>query len=252
VLPWLPKVLWLAAFLAAGLTALYMTRLVVMTFFGRSRVEPSVEHHVHESPRSMTVPLWILAAGSTVVGFLGTPSFLGLGPNRFERWLEPVFATARAGEGAGQMSSIGGGALAAGEAAHAAAVHASAGLEWGLMLAALALALIAILIGWNVYNRRPELPERVAAGLGGLYRLVRDKYRVDEAYDAAVVRPLVWTSRRVLYGVVDVRIIDFGVNLVGILARIGSYGVRFIQTGYVQAYAFVLLLGLLAVLVFGR
>jgi NADH-quinone oxidoreductase subunit L len=265
VLPWLPVVLWVPAFLAAGLTAAYMTRLVVLTFFGTSRMPPEVEHQVHESPRMMTIPLVVLAAGSLLVGFLGTPAFLGLGPNRFEQWLEPVFASEVSGSAtSGELSSLG---SAAGEApaaragamvaAHAPAVHGAAAahggavaaavhdpaLEWGLMLASLALAAVAALAAWRVYTRRPELPERVARSFGGLYRLARDKYRVDEAYDAAVVRPLVGGSRRILFGIVDQRIIDPLVNLTGIVTRFTGHLVAFVQTGQVQTYALVLLLG---------
>ena len=146
VLPWLPVVLWVLAFLAAGLTAVYMTRLVVLTFFGTSRMSPEVERHVHESPRTMTIPLVILAAGSLLVGFLGTPAFLGLGPNRFEQWLEPVFASAE---------PFG----AAHGPAAAPAIHDPA-LEWGLMLASLGLASLAALAAWRVYTRRPEVPDK--------------------------------------------------------------------------------------------
>jgi NADH-quinone oxidoreductase subunit L len=229
VLPWLPVVLWVLAFLAAGLTAVYMTRLVVLTFFGTSRMSPEVERHVHESPRTMTIPLVILAAGSLLVGFLGTPAFLGLGPNRFEQWLEPVFASA---EPVGAAHGLAG----------TPAIHDPA-LEWGLMLASLALVSLAALAAWRVYTRRPEVPDKVARSFGGLYRLARDKYRVDEAYDAAVVRPLVGGSRRVLFGIVDQRVIDALVNLTGIVTRFTGHLVAFVQTGQVQTYALVLLLG---------
>lgn len=235
-LPWLPWVLWVLAFLAAGLTAAYMTRLVVLTFFGTSRMSSEVERHVHESPRTMTIPLVVLAAGSLLVGFLGTPSFLGLGPNRFEQWLEPVFATVEPGGGtAGEAPSM----------AHAAGTHAihDPALEWGLMLASLALAAVSALVTWRVYTRWPEVPEKIARSFGGLYRLARDKYRIDEAYDAVIVRPLVGGSRRVLFGIVDQRIIDALVNLTGIVTRFTGHFVAFVQTGQVQTYALALLLG---------
>jgi NADH-quinone oxidoreductase subunit L len=254
VLPWLPVVLWVVAFLAAGLTAVYMTRLVVLTFFGTSRMSPEVERHVHESPRTMTIPLVILAAGSLLVGFLGTPAFLGLGPNRFEQWLEPVFASAEPVGGAGVEASSMAHAAGYAPAAHrdvVGAAHGLAGtpaihdpaLEWGLMLASLALVSLAALAAWRVYTRRPGVPEKIARSFGGLYRLARDKYRVDEAYDAAVVRPLVGGSRRVLFGIVDQRIIDALVNLTGIVTRFTGHLVAFVQTGQVQTYALVLLLG---------
>src|ERR1700687_4519248 len=83
------KVLWLVGAVTAGMTAFYMFRLVNLTFFGKSRVDHEVEHHIHESPKSMTVPLMILAALSVVGGWIGVPASLG-GSNHFERWLEPV------------------------------------------------------------------------------------------------------------------------------------------------------------------
>ncbi len=232
IIPWLPQALWVLGFLAAGLTSAYMTRLVVLAFFGTSRVSPDVGHHVHESPRVMTIPLVVLAAGSLLVGFLGTPPFLGLGPNRFEQWLEPVFAPAAGG----------GHAAAAGHGAGTSSLHESM-WEWGRMVTALALAVIAALVAWRIYTRRPEVPEKVACALGGIYRLVRDRYRLDEAYDTAVVRPLVGGSRRVLFGMVDTRLLDGLVNGTGSITRLAGQVIAFLQTGQVQTYALVLLLG---------
>ncbi len=285
LLPWLPKVLWAVALATAGLTALYMTRLVALVFFGRSRVTPEAEHHLHESPRSMTVPLMVLAAGSLLAGLLGPPAFLHLGPNRFGGWLEPVLtapaapgtghAAAAAGHGAvGQDAAVHGAAghgavgqdLAVHDAAgsgvaghnvvgHNVAGHTGAGhavhdpaLEWTLMLITLAVAVAALLIGWRIWTRRPETATRAAGAFGPLYRLVRDRYRVDELYDAAVIRPVVTGSRKFLFGVIDVRIIDFFVNFVGLLTRITGNFVAFLQTGQVQAYGFVLLLGVVIML----
>ncbi len=136
----------------------------------------------------------------------------------------------------------------AGAATHAVehAAH-NPGLEWTLMLASLGLALAMIAVGRRLWVQTPDVPVRMAKSFGGLYRLVFDKWRVDELYNSVVVRPLVGVSRKFLWGTVDVKIIDFLVNLVGILAKIGSYGLRFFQTGYVQAYAFVILLGLVLI-----
>ena len=311
LLPWLPKALWVLAFLTAGLTAVYMTRLMAMTFFGKSRVEPEKEKHIHESPWTMTGPLVVLAIGSLTVGFLGTPAFLGLGPNRFDAWLDPVFSgelyggheqaghlqldshaqmaatggdtahgTADPAAGAGAVgtdsaveaaatdtggtdlaadghgtetpAAVHGGAEMAHEAGHGeTAAHAGGHdtkIEWILMLASLGLAAAGIVFGLFLYVRSPGTPVRIAAGLGAFYRLVRDKYRVDELYDASIVRPLVSGSRSFLWQIVDVRIIDFLVNFVGVFAKGTSFVFRFFQTGYVQAYAFVILLGLAVIL----
>src|SRR5207249_11833542 len=83
-------VLWVIGVAVAGMTAFYMFRLLFMTFFGESRVDPHVESHIHESPSSMTIPLMVLAAGSVLSGYIGLPAWLGR-TNAFEHWLEPVF-----------------------------------------------------------------------------------------------------------------------------------------------------------------
>ncbi|MBD3163006.1 MAG: NADH-quinone oxidoreductase subunit L, partial [Candidatus Eisenbacteria bacterium] len=167
ILPWLPGVLWAIGFVTAGITALYMTRLVGLVFFGRERVEPERRAKIHESPATMTVPLVILAIGSAVVGFLGIPEFLVEGGNRFGAWLGPALAGGHHG------------------AAHE--VHHDVALEWTLMLASLGIAILGIGLGWFLYVRRPDLPAAIAARAGGLYRLVANKYYVDEIYRAVIV-----------------------------------------------------------------
>ncbi|MDM7915001.1 MAG: hypothetical protein QUU85_07000 [Candidatus Eisenbacteria bacterium] len=116
------------------------------------------------------------------------------------------------------------------------------------MLLSLAVAAAGIGLGWLFYLRRPELPGRVAARAGGLYRVIANKYYVDEAYQAAIVRPLVGGSRSLLFGGVDVKGIDLAVNLVGILSRAGSYALRLVQTGYVQFYTAAVLIGVVVLL----
>jgi NADH-quinone oxidoreductase subunit L len=229
VLPWLPKALWLLAVVTAAFTAFYMTRLVALVFLGKERMSHDVSHHVHESPSSMTLPLIVLAAGSILIGFLGVPNFIVEGGNRFGGWLAPV---------------LGAGHAEGGHEVH----HASAALEWGLMLLSLAVAVGGILVGLLFYQRRPELPQRAAATVPGLYRLIANKYYVDETYRAAVILPIRNGSRALLWKIVDVRVIDFLVNLVGISSRFGSYVVRLAQTGYVQFYAAVIVIGLAIIL----
>jgi NADH-quinone oxidoreductase subunit L len=229
VLPWLPKALWLLAVVTAAFTAFYMTRLVALVFLGKERMSHDVSHHVHESPSSMTLPLIVLAAGSILIGFLGVPNFIVEGGNRFGGWLAPV---------------LGAGHAEGGHEVH----HASAALEWGLMLLSLAVAVGGILVGLLFYQKRPELPGRAAANAPGLYRLIANKYYVDETYRAAVILPIRNGSRALLWKIVDVRVIDFLVNLVGISSRFGSYVVRLAQTGYVQFYAAVIVIGLAIIL----
>ncbi|MCL5966910.1 MAG: NADH-quinone oxidoreductase subunit L [Deltaproteobacteria bacterium] len=221
--------LWAVATVAAGVTAFYMFRLVFMTFYGESRMEPEVEKHVHESPYIITVPLMLLAVFSVIGGWVGIPAVLG-GRNYFEEWLAPVFGQAAGGGHEG------------------AAVHHPAALELGLMAGSVAVALCGIGLAWYLYRVKPGKPKEIAESVPGLYDVVYHKYYVDEIYDFLFVRRIVNGSVW-LWHMFDVAVIDGMVD--GIAAFIRSFGdrVRRIQTGVVGNYAFSLLLG--AVLVIG-
>ena len=148
----------------AALTAFYMWRLMNMTFYGRSRV--AAEVHPHESPKSMTVPLMALAAGSVLAGWLGTPKLWNL-PEQFrafELWLEPSFAAA------------------VHEAAHEGAHHDTS-IEWILMALSVAIAIAGIAVARYFYHKRPEIPEAMAARMKPLHTLLYNKWYVDEIYD---------------------------------------------------------------------
>lgn len=127
------QLLWVLGFATAGMTAFYMFRLMFMTFGGESRVEPEAAHHVHESPRTMTVPLMILAAGSILAGWIGTPVLFGPlheALPSMEHWLGPAIA------------SVGG--------EHAAAEHHDTTMEWVLMFASVGLAIGGILFARKI------------------------------------------------------------------------------------------------------
>jgi NADH-quinone oxidoreductase subunit L len=214
--------LWLVGTVAAGITAFYMFRLVFMTFFGDSRMDPEVEAHVHESPYSMTVPLMILAVLAAAGGWVGIPHVLG-GHNYFEVWLAPVFAHGAEGAAHGEGQP-------------------SAALEYLLMAASVGAALCGILLAWYLYRVRTEVPGEIAGRVPGLYDLVLNKYYVDEIYDAAIVRRIVNGSIW-LWEAFDVAFIDGIVN--GIAALVNGAGARTrrLQSGVVGNYALSLLLG---------
>jgi NADH-quinone oxidoreductase subunit L len=214
--------LWAIGTVAAGITAFYMFRLIFMTFFGDSRMDPEVERHVHESPYSMTVPLMILALLSVGGGWIGIPEALG-GHNYFEAWLAPVFG--HGAEGAGH----GGG-------------HHSLTLEYLLMACSVGVALCGIGLAWYLYRARPEVPKEIAGRVPGLYDVVLNKYYVDEIYDAAIVRRIVNGSLW-LWEAFDATFIDGIVNGVGALVRGAGERARRLQTGVVGNYALSLLLG---------
>ena len=245
--------LWGIGILTAGMTAFYMFRLVNMTFFGASRVPHDVEHHIHESPRTMTVPLMILAALSVVGGWIGWPASLG-GSNRFEHFLDPVIARHGA------------------EHVEAAAVHGGA-IEYALMLASVLIALAGIWLARLFYIQRTDLPGKLASSFSGLYQLVYRKYYMDEVYDALFVNrtkdlgsTLALFDARVIDGLGvdgtgwltrftsrlsiwwDTWIVDGLVNLAARMVWLFSILVRMVQTGLVSSYALLIVFGVLVVL----
>ncbi len=265
------RLLWLIGYGTALMTAFYMFRLMYLTFHGRPRMSHEVEHHIHESPKSMTVPLVILAFFSLFAGFLGWPQSLG-GSNRFEAFLEPVFARESqvlVAEGEAQQ-------LAAGRHEEA---HTSP-TEYLLMLFSLAAAAVGWGMAWNSYRHADKgYIEPMANKVPGLYNTLLNKYYVDEAYDYAFTgRRTIGDVRLGVLGlgesasIFDSRFIDGAVNGAGwltraiasiskwwdtwiidglvvngpaILARILSYPVRLLQWGLVQWYALVMVIGLL-------
>ncbi|GAB4227661.1 MAG: NADH-quinone oxidoreductase subunit L [Deltaproteobacteria bacterium] len=231
-------VLWVVATAAAGITAFYMFRLVFLTFFGDSRMDPEVEKHAHESPWTMTVPLTILALLSVAGGWIGIPAVLG-GGNPFEHWLAPVFRPVASG--------VPGAAAEAARAAEGAAHH-SASLEIGLMALSVAVALCGIALAYFLYRVRAEKPEEIARKWPTLYDAVYHKYYIDEFYEWAVIRRIVNVSTA-MWQMFDVLFIDGIVNGAAGLVRAAGERVRRFQGGVVGGYAFSLLAG--AVLLVG-
>jgi len=243
-------VLWVIGFVAAGLTAFYMARLISLTFFGRNRASAEVQSHIHESPATMTVPLVVLAVLSLVGGWIGIPHFMG-GLAHFEQWLEPVFAAA-AGSG-GHITEVHSGVAAIDATAHAvqtghaggAAVHDTT-MEWVLALASLAWGLLGLVLGWFVYNRRLGVAA-AARGLGGgfFHKVLENKYYVDEAYEGTFIRPGFRFSRTVLWKGVDAGLIDgLLVNGTALVVAIIASLLRLFQNGMVRFYAWSITIGM--------
>jgi NADH-quinone oxidoreductase subunit L len=239
----------------AGLTAFYMWRLMNLTFYGKSRVSPEVEAHIHESPKTMTVPLIVLAAGSVVAGWIGVPKLwtaFGDQFRLFEHWLMPVFASVSH------------------EAGHHEGAH-DVGIEWILMGLSVAIAIIGISIARYFYHHRPEIPDRLEAAVRPLHSLLAHKWYVDELYDLVFVNGFGKGLGRI-FARFDQHVIDGGVNGAGWLTRFSSkmsiwsdtwiidgavrfssffvkllsYPVRIVQTGSVQAYALAVVIGVVA------
>jgi NADH-quinone oxidoreductase subunit L len=177
----------------------------------------------------MTVPLVILAFLSAIAGFVGLPEVFGEHANRLAAFLDPIFP------------AIGPHATETGHALPATT-------EWLLMGASVAVAVAGILVAWNWYAKRAGRPaERAAAALPGLYRLIADKFRVDELYDVLIVRPF-RALARILWKVVDVLLIDGVLNAGAFIVELVGDVLRFLQTGNVRNYALTFLLGIVALL----
>ncbi len=240
-------VLWVVGFLAAGLTAFYMMRLVVLTFFGQNRASSEVRSHIHESPSTMTLPLIALALLSVIGGWIGWPHFMG-GGSWFEKWLEPVFATANQGAGYGFHTGVNVVDTVAQSATmtHAVAenMHADS-MEWTLAGVSVLWALLGLFLGWFIYYKRAGIADSFRkAGGGFIYRLLLNKYYVDEAYDAVFIRPSFRFSRTVLWKGVDAGLID-GVLVNGSALAVYLLGsvLRLFQNGLVRFYAWTFTVG---------
>ncbi len=222
--------LWLMGAIAAGFTAFYMWRLVFMTFFsGPIRASQDVAHHVHESPKSMTFPLVVLATLSVIGGALCWPAALGGHEWLAESWLLPVTGHLPTPEGHHET------------------------LEWTLMACSTGIAFLGFAIAFVLYARRihPMLNRLVSeAPFRDLFMLVNNKWHIDELYDTLVVKPIGWVSRIVFYEGMDRRVIDGLVNLVGWFGRSVGFIGQLFQSGNVQRYLAIFALAL-ALLLYG-
>lgn len=242
------RVVYACGLVTAGMTAFYMWRLMAMTFYGDSRVPQGV--HPHESPKVMTAPLMVLAAGSVLAGWIGVPKLWSIFPEgfrTFEVWLATVV---------GNEHTIQ-------EVEHS----PNTGMEWLLMLVSIGIAGVGIFIAWMLYQKRKPAREPLEA-LGAFYRGASAKWKVDEIYDVLFVNGMA-KGGGTLLSRFDQNVVDGGVNGAGWLTRatstlsmwwdtwiidgavrlsafsvkMASYPVRIVQTGSVQSYALIFVLG---------
>jgi NADH-quinone oxidoreductase subunit L len=216
--------------LTAGLTSFYMWRLYFIVFWGESRAPLSARERIHEQSPVVVNPLWVLAALSCIGGLIGFPQVYGdlLGIERSH-----------------SLSNFLGGLFPVGDAHHL--EHTT---EYAMAFGAISMSSVGLLLGYLFYVARPELPARLAETLSLPYRLLRDKYYVDEIYDAVIVRPLVKISDVVLYRGVDAGLID-GIAVNGTARGIrafAAHGLKYAQSGLAQGYVFFMIAGAVAIL----
>ena len=271
------KLLWVIGAITSLLTAIYMFRLVFLTFHGERRAAAVSSHDAHghgghghghgdahghgtphDAPPSMAIPLIVLAIGSIVAGYVGIPHALG-GHNAIEGFLEPAFEvhqTTAASEPAAaepvaapaEGSPV---ALAGqGEAAHATgAAGGDVATERMLMAISTGIAVAGIGIAMFFWLRRPSAAAALERQFSGVHRLLLNKYYLDEIYNAVIVQPIKQLSTGALWKGVDAGLIDGSVNGVGASVQSFSTSLRRVQTGSIRTYAASLFLG--AVLVLG-
>jgi NADH-quinone oxidoreductase subunit L len=242
---------WVVGIVTAFLTSFYMFRLWFLTFFGEYRGDAdgtAGEHGhsahgadrrhphagIHESPPVMLAPLVILAILSVVGGYVGVPGSLG-GGGRFDKFLDPVFRSTTPalntqhnapGESDRREQPT--------EGPEPQTRHATELVFTGISVAA---ALLGLGLAWTFYYRNPQLPERIATDLGGLYDAVVHKYYIDELYGEVFVKPLLDGSTRILWQGVDQNLIDGTVNHSADAARHVSDQARHMQSGNLRSYA---------------
>jgi NADH-quinone oxidoreductase subunit L len=244
--------IWGMGLVGAGMTAFYMFRLVFLTFFGENRSDHHTREHLHESPAVMTYPLIVLAVLATIGGFVGTPEALG-GEHKLEKWLAPVFEGAHA---------------AVHEAAH------SFSTEWLLMAISVSVAIIGILIARAMYITKSVSPDVFAeAADGAIYRLLYNKYYIDEIYSAVFINGTLLLTRICagfdryvidfivdgaasvtrlvswLNGLFDNYVIDGIVNRVADLTMGIGNRFRQLQMGSINGYLYVVVVGVVVVMV---
>ena len=209
-------IIYVIGLVTAFLTAFYMFRLIFVTFYGDSRVEPEVESHLHESPPVMWVPLAILAIPSALIGLL-----LGWGGHGswFHHFTKSVFPEAH---------------------------HEASGNMILFMVISSVIGLAGIAFAWSRYRERTPADEPTNA----LHKLLANKYYVDEVYNALIVQPIKNGSHYLLWRIVDNGIIDGIVNGVGSIIRFIGGTLRRLQTGLVQVYIVSMVFGIVLFLAY--
>jgi NADH-quinone oxidoreductase subunit L len=220
--PYANSVIYELGLFTTGLTALYMFRLLFLTFHGAPRFDQK-KTHIHESPWVMLTPLAVLAVFSLAGGWWAVPHLVG-GQNYFDNFVKPVFA--------------------AGETSSSTEPYTGSGQLIATVFGPPVLAAFAgFLLAWWLYVRRPETPKRLAGSFPAVYRLLAGKYFIDELYTFLIVRPLLWVSTNFLWRAVDEESIDGLVN--GVAQEAAEFGdrLRHLNSGNTRTYAAWVILG---------
>jgi NADH-quinone oxidoreductase subunit L len=213
--------------ITAMLTSFYMFRMMYLTFWGKFRGTHEQEHHLHESPANMTIPLIVLAILSAIAGMIGIPHVMG-GHDELGTFLAPVFEASNKLLGEHELSGS---------------------TEWTLMGLSVGGALIAMVYAYIKYVKKADVPVEDTEERPILTSLSYHKFYIDEIYDTLIRKPLD-TLSGFFYNVIDKLGIDGLVNGAGKTAIESSKGLRLLQTGNVGFYIFMMVVGVIAILLY--
>jgi len=220
---------WIIALITVVLTALYMLRLYLLTFEGKSRVPESIKRYVHESPYSMTIPLMILAVLSILGGYIGIPDFMGKvvglhDTNLFEHYISPAILIDNAKEVGHHLFG-----------------------HWALVGFSIGGAALGIIIAFYLYSFKPSAPAKIAKDIEPLYKASKNKWYVDELYDYIFVQPFSYLCNQAYR--FDQNIIDGAVNGVAAALKDTALTLQTAQTGVIRSYATLMAIGAAVILI---
>ncbi|MEN8263257.1 MAG: NADH-quinone oxidoreductase subunit L [Nitrospirota bacterium] len=220
----LGKFLWFLGVVAALMTAFYSWRLIYLTFHGTFRGTDEQKHHLHESPFVITVPLMILAVGAVAAGWVGIPPVLMEHGDRIGEFLAPALGHSKG--------------------------HGTHAEEYFVIGVSVFVALAGWFIGYIMYIKKTDLPQKIYSAMKPVHRLLYNKYWIDELYSKTIVQPVLKASDKIVLAFIDSTVIEGIVN--GVPGLIGAFSERLrkIQTGLLSNYGLVMAIGALFIIGF--
>ncbi|HET6991349.1 MAG TPA: NADH-quinone oxidoreductase subunit L, partial [Bacteroidia bacterium] len=218
------KLYWILGVIGSIMTAIYMFRLYYLTFHGKFRGTHDQEHHLHESPKSMTIPLVILAVLAAFGGFVGIPN---VNQHLLYNFLQPAFSSASVwiDDAPGHFSMT----------------------EALLMIVAVFFASVAIGVAYWIYRKKNFVPVQSELEMPKFQKIVYHKYYVDEFYNAVIRKPMDWIADKG-YKWFELKVVDAFVNFVGTAVKWSGGVIRLAQSGNIGFYMFAMTIAIIIML----
>ncbi len=215
------RILWIIGIMTALLTALYIFRLIFMTFYGEPRMDKEVQYHIHESPKTMTIPLIILAVLSTIGGYISLPEFISK-HSLWKSYMDKIIVFKK----------------------EILFTHTT---EINLTLLSSFIAILGIFIAWYLYVKNTGLPDKLSNKFKFFHKLSYDKYYIDEIYEFVFINPVVYGSEGI-YQWFDIAVIDGIVNGSGKFSLYSGNLLSYFQSGFLKDYIYHIITGAILIL----